>query len=155
MYTLRYGYINPKYIEDTVLILNPNYGNPIGKYGSRPLEPPIEHRQKLENQNGFYTKLEKSIQKEGIRNPILCTSLETGTYARYGTTRLLFAKKLGLAEIPCLIVDWADRWVYLEEISQGDINRIKALFKDPPEIIEFQHDEFIIDKCPHSHLLNL
>lgn len=145
-YIIRYGIIPANLISDSVIVKNPNYGERIGEWGSRPVNPSA-HQKKL--MGDFYIKLEKSILKEGIRNPIFCNSYEEGTFCRYGTSRLWLAKKHQM-DVPVIIADYVDRWSDLELLTDED--DVLARFRDKPEIIEIGKDEMRFDGCPHTHL---
>lgn len=135
-------------ISDRVLVNNSNYGTPIGDYGSRPVEPPKEWYNHLEQRTQFYTKLTDSILKSGFRNPIFCKSIEQGTFVVYGASRLWVAKKQGL-EIPTIIADFDGRWSDLGELETKE--QIMDKFIDKPETIDLGEDMNIAG-CFHSHL---
>ena len=145
-YQIRYGIIPANLISDKVIVKNPNYGEPIGEWGSRPVTPSA-HQMKREGQ--FYLKLEKSILKEGIRNPIFCNCFEEGTFCRYGTSRLWLAKKHKL-EVPVIIADYTGEWKDLELLV--DKNDVLDKFRDKPEVLELNKKEMRFDGCPHTHL---
>lgn len=136
-------------LSDDVLVLNPVFGKPIGPFGSRPVTPDRSWFHKLENENGFYSRLEASILREGIRNPIFCQSIDEGTFCRYGTSRLWIAKRHGM-EIACVIADYVGRWNRLEELRGAD--DIESKFIDAPGVIEILPETMRIDACPHVHL---
>jgi hypothetical protein len=147
-YTIRYGVVSPKLISNEVIVKNPAYGKPIGNWGSRPVCPPKSSYRLLEEKNQFYTRLEASILKDGIRNPIFCNAYSHGTYCRYGTSRLWIAKRHNI-DVPVVIADYANNWDHLEALGQSDV---ELKFKDIPAIIEFGADEMRIDGCKHTHL---
>lgn len=150
---IRFGVLNPSEISDSVLVQNPAYGKPIGGFGSRPVEPDASWRRKLEGKNGFYTRLEKSILDEGIRNPIFCSSIVEGTFSRVGTSRLWIAKRHGI-HVPCVIADYVDRWTDLEELKTEE--EIRAKFQDQPHLVDLETKTKIghvwIGGLPHYHL---
>jgi len=148
-YSLRYGIVGANELSTTVVVGNPGYGEPIGKYGSRPIQPLNEHYWHLENESQFFSKLEASILQEGFKNPILCQSIEEGTFSQYGTSRLWIAQKHNLP-IPCLIADTQDRWVHLDELHTEE--EVKDKFETPPENLTMTQDDFYFDHCPHVHL---
>lgn len=121
--------------------------------GYRDCKPPKNYIDKLNQKNGFYRKLEESILKEGIRNPIFCNSLEEGTFARVGTSRLWIARKHKL-DIPVIIVDYVGRWDHLEELKTEE--DVRSKFKDQPDVVDLDCDTFIgnvwIGALPHYHL---
>lgn len=141
MYTIRYGDIPSSQISDRVIVYNPNYGTPIGPYGSRPVKPDGEKMRRLRD---FYEKLEESVLEEGFRNPIFCNSIDEGTFCKYGTSRLWIAKKHRLA-IPAVIADYDGRWGDLEELfSEADI---RAKYVDQPQICQVEGNWMRIDAC--------
>lgn len=148
-YQIRYGLLDSAAISDDVIVKNPQYGKPIGQWGSRPVKPPPDKVNRLNSENGFYARLEASILKEGFRNPIFCNAYDFGTFCRYGTSRLWIAKKHKL-EVPVIIADYAGIWDGLERLyTESDIlNK----FMDAPEILELNDDEMRFDRCPHAHL---
>ena len=148
-YSIRSGVVASGELSDRVLVYNAEYGDLIGKFGSRPVTPDLSWFRKLEKKNGFFTKLEKSILDEGFRNPIYCTSITEGTFCIYGSSRLWIAQKNKL-DIPVIISDYVGAWDSLEELKT--IEDILKKFKDPPEILEFSKEEMFINGCPHSHI---
>ena len=149
-YIIRYGILDSSQLSDSVLVVgNPNYGAPIGGHGSRPVTPDSTLYWKLEHQSKFFTKLEESILKEGIRNPIFCQSIEEGTFCRYGATRLWVAKKKGL-EIPCIIADYVNRWDELKELKTQAA--VLSKYHEKPATIVINPTEMRIEGCNHYHL---
>ena len=149
-YKIRYGILEANQLSDKVLVVgNPHYGTPVGIYGSRPVKPEASAYWRLEYQNNFYTKLEESVLKEGIRNPVFCQSIEEGTFCRYGASRLWMAQKNGL-KIPCIIADYVNRWDELPELKTK--NAVLAKYKDAPSTIVLTADEIRIEGCSQHHL---
>lgn len=148
-YRIFYGILTHRDIEDVALVDNKDYGRAVGKYGSRPVGPDITSRQKLEQKYGFYSKLETSIDEEGIRNPIFCQSIQEGTFGKYGLSRLWIAKRKRI-EIPCIIADYVDRWTHLEELFTKD--DILGKYIDKPTIIELEETYMKIAGCEQMHL---
>ena len=148
-YRIYYGILEYKDIEGIALVDNPAYGQRVGKYGSRPLQPDTTSRQKLEQKYGFYSKLETSIDEEGIRNPIFCQSIEEGTFGKYGLSRLWIAKRKRI-DIPCIIADYVDRWTHLEELFTKD--DILNKYIDKPTMIDLEETYMKIAGCEQMHL---
>ena len=148
-YRIRFGILPSSVFSGDVLVSNPQYGRKIGEFGSRPVKPPQDKIVRLNDENGFYRKLEESILREGFRNPIFCNAKYGETFCRYGTSRLWVAQKNNL-EIPAIIADYEDRWTDLEELFTEDDIRNK--YTDQPGLVEIQLDSMRIDSCPHSHL---
>lgn len=147
-FLVRYGILPASDFSRRVLVGNPAYGIGIGKYGSRPVKPEKHWYEKLEAENGFYTKLERSILEEGFRNPIFGKSIKEGTFCVYGSSRLWIAQKHQLL-VPAVIADYTGRWDHLEELK--DEEEIRAKFKDQPEELTLDDDLWICH-CPHVHL---
>ncbi|TFG49541.1 MAG: methyltransferase domain-containing protein, partial [Candidatus Brocadiia bacterium] len=148
-YRIFYGILNHRDIDDIALVDNKDYGVRVGKYGSRPVEPDTSSRQKLEQKYGFYSKLEASIEEEGIRNPIFCQSIDEGTFGKYGLSRLWIAKRKGI-DIPCIIADYVGRWGHLEELFTKD--DILDKYIDKPTIIDLEETFMKIAGCEQMHL---
>jgi hypothetical protein len=148
-YRIFYGVLTHRDIESIALVDNPAYGRAIGKYGSRPIEPDITSRQKLEQKYGFYSKLGTSIDEEGIRNPIFCQSIEEGTFGKYGLSRLWIAKRKRI-DIPCIVADYVDRWSHLEELFTAD--DIRGKYIDQPTIIDLENTFMKIAGCEQMQL---
>jgi len=148
-YRIYYGILDGGQIADIALVKNVNYGERIGDHGSRSIVPDITSQRKLEERYGFYSKLGASIDKEGIRNPIFCQSIEEGTFAKYGLSRLWIAKQKDI-KIPCIIADYVDRWTELEELFTAE--DIKAKYIDIPYDIELSETFMRIAGCEQMHL---
>lgn len=149
-YKIRYGILEASELSKSAIVLNPGYGVRINdKYGSKPVGPDPVTRQQLQQKNQFYTRLEDSIESEGVRNPIFCYSIKEGTFCRYGTTRLWIAQKRNI-QLPCIIADYVDRWTGLEELFTEE--DILDKYPDKPGLIQLDWASMRIDKCPHIHL---
>lgn len=150
---IRFGVLPASSVSDVVLVGNPAYGNPIGKWGSRPVKPEGSWFTKQEMKSGFYTKLEESILKDGMRNPIFCNSIEEGFFSRVGTSRLWIAKKHNL-DVPCIIADYTGRFDDLELLETEQ--DIRAKFKDQPLVVDLEGETKVghvwIGGLPHYHL---
>lgn len=150
-----YGLLPSKKIADDVLVKNPNYGKGIGGYGSRPVKPLRYLYDKLEQECGFYTKLEESILNEGIRNPLFCNCIPEGTFCRVGTSRLWIAKKHNYA-VPVIVVDYTDTYKDsgMEQLFTED--DIRSKFKDQPDVVDLNCETKVgnvwIGALPHYHL---
>ena len=136
-YRIHYGILPSSELSKTVVVGNPGYGEPIGKYGSRPVQQ--------DRETSFFKELEASVLKEGFRNPILCQSIEEGTFSQYGTTRLWVAQKHDLP-IPCIIADTVNRWGHLEELHNEA--EVISKFTNPPERLIMTSEELYFDHCP-------
>lgn len=148
-YRIFYGILDGSDIESVALVDNENFGQRVGKYGSRPVEPDVTSRRQLEEKYGFYSKLEASIDKEGIRNPIFCQSIEQGTFGKYGLSRLWLAKRKGI-KIPCIVADYVGRWNHLEELFTKE--DISAKYADKPTMIDLEATYMKIAGCEQMHL---
>ena len=152
-YTIRYGILPSGSISTNVLVKNPDYGTRIGKWGSRPVKPLKYLHDKMEQETGFYSKLEKSILEEGIRNPLFCNEIEEGLFCRVGTSRLWIAQKHNL-DVPVIIVDYVGKWTELELLVTE--NDIRDKFQEQPDVVDFACETKVgnvwIGGLPHYHL---
>jgi len=85
-YTIKYAVLPSNSIENTM----------------RPSEELIKRQNEKE---GFFIKLEKSILKNGILNPIGIAAKKDKVYVTYGGSRLMTAQKHNL-DVPCIIADF-------------------------------------------------
>jgi len=129
---------------------------------------PIDHINRLNHKNNFYERLEKSILKDGIINPILINAgwcypirrswLPPGISGKErhllfcdkcGGSRLWVAQKYNL-EIPCIVSDFYGRFVDQEQLfTIGDILK---KFRDKPKSIKLLPSGVHFTNLPHSHL---
>ena len=154
-YVIRYGVLPSSSISNDVLVKNPNYGKNIGGFGSRPVKPLKFLYDKLERECKFYTKLEESILKEGIRNPLFCNAIQEGTFCRVGTSRLWIAKKHNL-DVKVIIVDYVGKYEDTDMeilITEDDV---REKFQDQPDVVDFNCETKVgnvwIGALPHYHL---
>lgn len=131
--------------------------SPIGRVKRRAIMR--EYERELNKICGHYSKLEKSIRTEGIRNPIVVTCgrpkkrllkhlppemldlPESELLLLEGTTggsRLHVAQSLNLT-IPCIVNDWTGRFADEPEITSEE--QARTYYKDQPSGIE------IVDGC--------
>ena len=147
-YVVRFGILPSGRLSDKVLVINPNYGENISGFGSRPLKPTKARYEDMERESQFFTKLEESVLSEGFRNPVLCYSIKEGVYPVYGANRIWLAKKHDL-EVPCIISDYTDRFSHLEELLTEE--DILSKYTDNPSI-DMNNNWLHIKGCRHSHL---
>ena len=147
-YTIRFGILKPQDFSDWALVWrHPGYSRPPaptpnnGEHGAKPLRR--EHKQ-YQNMTAFYDSLKESVAREGIRNPVFALCYEDGLYVRYGCSRVMTAKQLGV-EIPVVIADYTDNWEHLMELKSE--NHIRSKYKDQPALIEIHKDWMRIDGC--------
>ena len=112
-----------------------------------------EYEEELNKICGHYSKLEESILKEGIRNPVVVTCgypkkrtikhvppemlarEESTLLLLEGTTggsRLHIAQKYNMT-IPCFINDWTGRFKHSQQITTEQ--QARAYYKDQPELV--------------------
>ena len=172
IYKLRYGILKSK-----------NIFNECGPYsGGKPGwdEDSIKSREVvalrkingLNKQSNFYNNLEKSILKEGFKNPIIvnagwCPKIrDRGHNDRLpldmqedhskilscntnGGSRLWVAQNHDL-DIPCIIVDYIDRFPEFPILETKD--DILSCYKDQPEKIIIHKDVFRIRNLPQRNV---
>ncbi len=112
---------------------------------------PEERRiKKLEELHQFFTKLEKSILKEGIRNPIVILAYaEDNIIPRYGGSRLMTAQKYNM-DIACIICDFDN--VFPNSKILNNEEDIRACFKDQPRKVIYDIYGLNISGCRLTHL---
>ena len=109
-------------------------------------------REAMEQENQWWTLLEASIRREGIRNPVCITQKPEEIEVRYGGSRLWIAKKLGITA-PAIVADFTDRWSHCPQASVEDPTTwIRAWFKDQPKKIIFKPHGINISGCADVHL---
>ena len=79
--------------------------------------------------------LAKSIEKEGVRNPLICVAYEhRTTYVIVGHHRLWASKKVKTEQVPVIINDFCNRYPDFEIINS--LEEVRTKFKDQPNIIK-------------------
>jgi hypothetical protein len=126
--------------------------------------------ERFDQEVGFYSKLEKSIVEEGIRNPILVTtgfprwrqideispeyrqSLPQKQWVLcefLGGSRLYIAQKNNWL-VPVIVSDWTNQFTHAQQIFTVD--ELKDCFVDPPEWVYFTKRGVRTTPPPHVHL---
>ncbi len=113
------------------------------------IAPWPERIDELNKKNEFFIKLEKSILKEGFRNPVLLSARKNDIQTLYGGSRVMIAQQHKL-DVPALIADYDNLFPELDMIASVD--EIYDLFKDKPSQIIFNEEEIRIVGWIHSHL---
>jgi len=168
LYTLRYG------VLDSSIIFNecgPYSGGPVGwdeEAVKKREEVALRHIKSQNDARGFFTNLEKSILKEGFRNPILVNAgwcpviRDRGKNLRLplemqddhtkiltcninGGSRLWVAQNHNL-EIPCIISDYVDRFPEFPILETKE--DILSYYTDKPQKIMIRKDHFRIRLLP-------
>jgi len=115
-------------------------------------EPDENRIKKMNEENGFFDKLEASILKEGIRNPIVINAKiidgEIDFEMRYGGSRLWVAQKHNM-EIACIIADFDNIFPDAEILKP---HKIKEKFQDKPRHVKFKPHGVNISGCEDYHL---
>lgn len=127
------------------LVLDPNdIKNPMG-----PSDHQIQH---MNEENGYFTKLEESILREGFRNPINVWVKDNGdlTSWYYGGSRLMIAKKHNLF-LPCIVSDPINKFPDAKILNGAE--EIRSMFKDRPITVIFEEKGMNISGCAPVHLL--
>lgn len=110
---------------------------------------PSPHRLKMmEKQLQFFSKLEKSILENGMRNPIVITAKKDNIENRYGGSRLMIAQKHNM-DIPCIIADFDNVFPEAKIITKEEI---RNYFTDRPRRIQLYPAGLNILGCKHVHL---
>ncbi len=118
-----------------------------------PLVPNEDRMKKLNAETGFFDKLEASILKEGIRNPIVINAYiendEVVLENRYGGSRLMLAQKHDM-EISCIIADFDNIFPDAEILKP---HKIKDKFQDKPRHVKFKTHGINVSGCEDYHLI--
>ena len=120
------------------------------------------------NEYDFYPRLEESILKEGVRNPIIVragwcpaqfrdrlpmdmkdVSSRILICDKNGGSRLVMAQKHEL-DVPCIINDYIGRFEQMPELK--DENDVLSYYKDKPKEITINHYGVRVMGIPQVHL---
>ena len=111
--------------------------------------PSKDRIKELNEENEFFIKLERSILKEGFRNPIVIAAKKESIKCIYGGSRLMFAQKHDL-RIPCIISDYDD--IFPNDKILYDINEVRKYFLDRPQKILMKPNGIRVSVLTHYHL---
>lgn len=111
--------------------------------------PSKDRIKRLNEQNGFFIKLEKSILREGFRNPIVIAAKKDSIKCIYGGSRLMLAQKHNL-KIPCIISDYDN--VFPNAKILRDVNEARTYFLDNPQKILMKPNGIRVSVLKHYHL---
>ena len=113
------------------------------------IEP--SERERLDRAEWF-ARLEESIRRDGIRNPVILTARRTAEELsltpRYGGSRVWAAQRLALP-VPAVIADFDDCFPEAPEIAPRDI---RGLFRDPPKKIILKSHGINVSGCADVHM---
>ena len=91
------------------------------------------------NKPVFRTALRESIQKEGVRNPLLGWCFKEGLFVAFGAGRLKAATEAGLTEVPMIVNDFTGEYKSSERVTPENF---AEFFKDVPLTYEFNKQGF-------------
>lgn len=128
MYKIKYAIIEANIIENTI-------------------QPAQERIDKMKN---WFEKLEESILKEGIKNPVVINAKKDGIKSCYGGSRIMIAQKHGL-KIPAIIADFDNIFPDAEVLTQPT-HIIKKFFTPPAKIRQKPHG-ISISGCKDIHII--
>ena len=103
----------------------------------------------LDKQMGFFAKLEKSILRDGFRNPIVISASKKKITTRYGGSRLMVAQKHNL-HIPCIIADFDE--LFPDAVRLNGEAEIRKYYTDQPRKILIKEYGINMSGCEHVHL---
>lgn len=169
LYNLRYGLLPARKIYNLAspeLVISPSEykGNMNKKWVAS------VYINRFNEEIGFYEKLEKSIMKEGIRNPIIVTSgvprwrdiedvdleyLKTVHPSEWLFCEFLGGSRLYIAQknnwlVPVIISDWTGKYSYFKQIHTRE--ELATCFMDPPNYIYFTQRGLRTTPPRHIHL---
>jgi len=91
------------------------------------------------NKPVFRKALQESIQKNGIRNPLLGWCFKEGLFIAFGAGRLKAAKEAGLTEVPMIVNDFTGEYKEAELVTPENF---ADFFTDVPLTYEFNQQGF-------------
>jgi hypothetical protein len=169
LYNLRYGIVPSR---DIYNLASPELVVKAGYWDHRVNKKNIAniYINKFNEEIGFYHKLQSSIEKEGIRNPIIVTSgiprwrsldeVDPQYRESMRSDQWLFCEFLGgsrlyIAQkncwlVPVIISDWTGSYSHFKQIKTVD--ELKSCFMDPPNHIYFTARGLRTTPPPHVHL---
>ena len=106
--------------------------------------PPPE---RIEEMSDWFVALEKSILKDGIKNPVVITATKDIIIARYGGSRIMFAQKYDL-NIPAIIADFDNIFPDAKVIESHEVGNY---FTHKPKHIKFKPHGINISGCEDFH----
>ena len=107
------------------IIRNPGYGGPSTGINGWPYLTEVSQARKPL----FMAALRDSIREEGFRNPIVAYADHSGVYVSFGGSRVLAGRDLGLDTIPCIVNDYAQRFIDAPRVTEENFT---SWFTDPP-----------------------
>lgn len=87
----------------------------------------------------FRQALIESIEREGVRNPIVVFALSEGCFISFGGSRVTAAREAGLTSIPAIVNDYCGRFDGNPEVTRENWH---TFFTDVPQYIEFSEYGF-------------
>jgi len=169
LYNLRYGILPARKIYNLAspeLVIKPSeYSSNMNKKWVASV-----YINRFNEEIGFYEKLEKSIMKEGIRNPIMVTSgfprwrdiedvdleyLKTVHPSEWLFCEFLGGSRLYIAQknnwlVPVVISDWTGKYSYFKQIHTRE--ELATCFVDPPNYMYFTQRGLRTTPPRHIHL---
>ncbi len=110
---------------------------------------PPEHIIKEQNEReDYFIKLEESILKNGIRNPIAIAATKDKIFPSYGGSRLMIAQKYSM-DIACIIADFDNIFPEAKTIREEEM---ESYFENPPRSYQLRKDKIYMHGCENIHL---
>ena len=173
-YKIRYGIFPSRNIFN---LLAPGIKNKRTPYGDSEKER-LRDEQRAESyivrrdkMDGFYAKLEESVLRDGVRNPIATVAGKLRTergfdklppYMQLDPTKLwvcdfqggsrLFMAQRHKLDVPVMIADFVNAFDQYEELTTDE--QILSKFQDRPEQIRLYEWGMYFHKIPNVHMLN-
>lgn len=129
-YQIKFCYIDARCINNTIA-------------------PKPKRIEQLNNVNGFYRKLKKSIINEGIRNPVVLNAKDNEITTRYGGSRIYIAQDLNI-KVPAIIADFDN--MFPNALILEALTDMYDLFVDRPAKILPKPYGINVSGCKHIHL---
>jgi hypothetical protein len=114
-------------------------------------EPPQERIDQLNTESLWFERLEASVLKDGIKNPICITAKGGELNIRYGGSRLMMAQRHSI-RLPAIVADYDDHFPDAECAGDDPTAFVRSKYQDQPKKIFFKPHGINISGCKEIHL---
>lgn len=132
---VRFAHVPVKDIRGKI-VRNPGYNENILSFRGWCWTPKINGG---EDKPLFFEALCESVEKEGVRNPILVYEVVEGSFLAFGGSRLRAVREVGLERIPAIVNDDTGKFTGYEQVTPDNW---KTFFVDVPTYHKFDEDGF-------------
>lgn len=118
-----------------------------------PIKPPRRRVKRMNSENQWFERLEASILKYGILNPLVVDArIKLGNIkltCRYGGSRLMVAQEHSLI-VPCIVADHNE--IYSTAKTLIDENEIRKYYNNQPKELEIRESTIYMTGCSDFHM---